>query len=407
MSPQRLCSTTARVFKLYTQVMVESSEMNQALNLNFYVALPLSQNTVAFQTRKLRALYLHIRTKTVKIILMSTTTQTKTKVKAIALLSGGLDSTLAAKVVQQQGVDVEALHLAAGFCKPAHSAAPDAFEMAETIGIKIHTLDRSKELLELVKNPQFGYGSNMNPCIDCRIQMLKIAAEFMRKVGAKFLITGEVLGQRPMSQRRDAINLIEKQAGLRGLILRPLSAKLFDPTLPELEGWVNRDELPVISGRSRKQQIEMALQLGITRYPSPAGGCTLTDPQFSVRLRDLLKHCDATLNDMELLKHGRHFRLDNRTKAIVGRNQQDNDDIASLAEDNDTVIEPVDFAGPSALLRGNRSEDNVRKAAGLVVLYSKARTQPAATVVVKHGSDSRNVTAAPMTPEEAQEMVIA
>lgn len=200
--------------------------------------------------------------------------------RAIALLSGGLDSTLATKVIVDQGIEVEAVNFLTVFCTcTTHGETCLASQKAvESLGIPLSVFNVSTEFLEIVKNPKHGYGSNMNPCIDCRIFMLKKAKALMEKSGASFLITGEVLGQRPMSQRRDAMRLTEKEAGLDGLILRPLSAKFLPVTIPEKEGWVNRESLLNFQGRSRKPQMELAAYFGIRDYPCPAGGCLLTDP---------------------------------------------------------------------------------------------------------------------------------
>jgi tRNA U34 2-thiouridine synthase MnmA/TrmU len=237
--------------------------------------------------------------------------------KAIALLSGGLDSTLAAKVVMQQGIELEALNFLTVFCTCTHrgESCLASQKAVDSLGIPLRVFNVSEEYLEVVKHPRHGYGSNMNPCIDCRIFMLRRAKAYMESVGASFIVTGEVLGQRPMSQRKDSMCLIEKEAGLEGSILRPLSAKFLPASIPEKEGWVDRERLLNIQGRSRKPQIKLADHFGIQDYPCPAGGCLLTDPGFSKRMRDLiLHHPDFSLNDVHLLKVGRHFRLSPKVK---------------------------------------------------------------------------------------------
>src|SRR4030043_1004028 len=223
--------------------------------------------------------------------------------KAIALLSGGLDSTLAARLVLDQGIELEALNFMTVFCTcPNKGATCLASQKAvETLGIPLKVFNVSEEYLNVVRNPKHGYGSNMNPCIDCRIFMLKKAKVYMEESGASFIITGEVLGQRPMSQRRDAMRLIEKEAGLEGLILRPLSAQFLPVTLPEKEIWINRETLLGIQGRSRKPQMKLADHYGIRDYPCPAGGCLLTDPQFANRMKDLMLYSpNFSLNDVHL-----------------------------------------------------------------------------------------------------------
>ncbi len=245
--------------------------------------------------------------------------------KAIALLSGGLDSTLAARLVLDQGIELEALNFMTVFCTCTNRGATclASQKAVETLGIPLRVFNVSEEYLNVVRNPKHGYGSNMNPCIDCRIFMLKKAKVYMEESGGSFIITGEVLGQRPMSQRRDAMRLIEKEAGLEGLILRPLSAQFLPITLPEREGWIDREKLLNIQGRSRKPQMKLAEQFNIRDYPCPAGGCLLTDPGFARRIRDLMEHqYDFSLNDVHLLKFGRHFRLSPKVKLVVGRNEE-------------------------------------------------------------------------------------
>ena len=330
------------------------------------------------------------------------------KIRAIALLSGGLDSMLAIKVIQEQGIEVEALNYVTAFCRCTSndSCKLEALKASEQLGVKIRVVNNSREFLEVVKAPKHGYGSNMNPCIDCRIQMFKDAAEYMRKSGAKFLITGEVLGQRPMSQRREAMRLIDRETGLAGLILRPLSARFLEPTIPEKEGWVDREKLPAIKGRSRKQQFQLADLLQIKDYPCPAGGCLLTDPEFAHRLRELMDHSELTLNEVHLLKVGRHFRIDPKTKAIVGRNEKDNEKLFTLSHDDDLLLDVPDVPGPLTLLRGNGSDENVSTAAALTVLYAHG-TEPM-PVQVKRGKtgDARIIQAAPASAELARRLII-
>ena len=240
--------------------------------------------------------------------------------KAITLLSGGLDSTLASKMVMDQGVELEAVNFLTVFCTCTHrgESCLASQKAVNRLGIPLRVFNVSDEYLDVVKHPKHGYGSHMNPCIDCRIFMLKKTQAYMKEIGASFIVTGEVLGQRPMSQRRDAMRLIEKEAELDGFILRPLSAKLLPATVPEKEGWVSREKLLDIQGRSRKPQMRLADHFGIQDYPCPAGGCLLTDPGFSMRLRDLALHePDFSLNDVHLLKTGRHFRLSPKGKLIV------------------------------------------------------------------------------------------
>lgn len=276
--------------------------------------------------------------------------------KAIILLSGGLDSTLAAYIAKEQQIELIALNFSSPFClcNKKGGCSCTAQSISEKLAIQIITVDKTKEILEAVKKPKYGYGSNMNPCIDCRIIMLKIAKEYMEKTGASFIITGEVLGQRPMSQRRHTLLLIEKEAGLEGWVVRPLSAKVLDETIPEKKGWVDRRKLLNISGRGRKEQMTLAKEFGINDYPCPSGGCLLTDPNFSRRLIDLMRYNpDFSLNDILLLKLGRHLRINQDYKLIVGRNEKENSYLINLRQRGDYLFSPhQDFAGPIGLGRG-------------------------------------------------------
>ncbi len=296
--------------------------------------------------------------------------------KAIALLSGGLDSTLAAKLVLDQGIELEAINFITLFCTCTSrgSSCLASQKAVENLKIPLKVFNVSQEFLEVVKHPKHGYGSNLNPCIDCRIFMLKKAKAYMEFSGASFIVTGEVLGQRPMSQRRETMRLIEKEAGLEGLILRPLSAKFLPITIPEREGWVDRERLLNIQGRSRKPQIYLAKQLGIKDYPCPAGGCLLTDPGFSKRLKDLMAYYpEFTLHDVHLLKFGRHFRLSPEVKLIVGRNEEENQKIRTFSQEGDILLKLANLPGPLSLLRGKIKQEEIEKAAAITVRYSKGK----------------------------------
>lgn len=296
--------------------------------------------------------------------------------RAIALLSGGLDSTLAAKVVMEQGIELEALNFLTVFCTCTNRGETclASQKAVENLGIPLRILNVSEEYLSVVKHPRHGYGKNMNPCIDCRIFMLRKTKAYMKEVGAAFIVTGEVLGQRPMSQRKDTMRMIEKEAGLEGFILRPLSAKVLPTTIPEKEGWVDREKLLNISGRSRKTQMELAEHFGIRDYPCPAGGCLLTDPGFAKRVKDLLLHNpDFSLNDVHLLKIGRHFRLSRMVKLVVGRNEEENRRIETFARSGDVLLKAVRYPGPVSLLRGETDEKEKGMAAAITAHYGKAK----------------------------------
>lgn len=297
--------------------------------------------------------------------------------KAIALLSGGLDSTLAVLTMLRQGVDITAVTFLTHFgcdITDSSSCSKDPFPAARKFGFEVKLCHLADKFIDIVKNPKYGHGKNMNPCIDCRILMLREAKDLMAMTGADFIITGEVLGQRPMSQRRDSFPVIDREAGLEGHVLRPLSARLMNPTIPEKTGLVKRDMLLGFSGRSRKPQMSLAREVGLTDYPMPAGGCLLTEPNYSYRLRELLDHKpEPSLNDLYLLRAGRHFRLSPECRAIVGRNETENQKIQSLTGEDDFLLAVEGVGSPVTLLAGKGCEDFIPMAASICARYSDAR----------------------------------
>lgn len=312
----------------------------------------------------------------------------KKRRKALALLSGGLDSTLAIKLMLDQGVMVEAISFVSPFCTCGDGSSCAAVGAASRLGVKLKLVSLGEEYLEVVKNPKYGYGKNMNPCVDCRIFMLKKAREYADETGADFLITGEVLGQRPKSQHLNAMTLIEREAGLQGKLLRPLSAKLLAETEVEQRSWVERDLLLDIQGRSRRRQMDLAEALGVIDYPCPAGGCLLTDPIFCTRLKDLITHEESLdLKSISLLKVGRQFRY-GPNKIIVGRNQEENRRLMELKSPEDLYLEVPDYGSPTTLLLGPESEETVRVAASITARYSDA---PQKRVKVKYGRKNLDV----------------
>lgn len=286
------------------------------------------------------------------------------KIKALGLLSGGLDSILAVKVIQEQGIEVTGISFETPFFGPERARMA-----ADRTGIPLIVLDITEIHLEMLKNPRYGYGKNMNPCIDCHALMLNCAGNKMQELGADFLFTGEVLGQRPMSQNRNSLHIVAKNSGFEQYILRPLSARLLPETLPETEGKVDRGMLLDINGRGRKRQMEMAGKWGIDFYVNPAGGCLLTDPGFSHRLKDLFNTGDYDIRNIKLLKSGRHFRQGEH-KIIAGRNKADNATLRSLARQDDLLITACDFPGALVMVPCGGDEECIRLAASICARYS-------------------------------------
>lgn len=294
--------------------------------------------------------------------------------RAIALVSGGLDSVLAAYVMHSQNIEVIPVYFHIPFCHVSKSdpnaSVSNVRSLISQIGLKLDVVDISSDFLRLINSPTHGFGANMNPCIDCKILMLKKAKSIMSDFGAFFVITGEVLGQRPMSQNKSSLRLIEEESGLEGLLVRPLSGKLMPATIPEEKGWIRREALLSMSGRSRKPQIELAKKIGLNGYPNPAGGCLLTDPEFSKRLKELIRNDDMNLENVQLLKFGRHFRLRHGTKIIVGRDERESNLLISLARPGDYLfMPPEDVAGPTCIGRGLFDEGLLNTALGIASYY--------------------------------------
>ncbi len=293
--------------------------------------------------------------------------------KAISLISGGLDSILAARLIMEQGIEVVGLHFRSPFSSRKDKAEGSmAARTAAELGIELITLEKGHEYFKILKNPKHGYGKNMNPCIDCRIFMLKQTHVVMKEIGAGFLVTGEVPGQRPMSQKKNTLRHIEKESGLEGFIVRPLSARHFDPTVPEREGVIEREKMLDIAGRGRTMQYALAEKYGLKEFNSPGGGCLLTDPIFSVKLRELFAHDrDFTAKDIDLLSVGRHFRFRDDTKLIIGRNSKENDKLRSLWSVPYTYFSPIDFTGPHAVLKGSMGSEIIEAVANIMARYGK------------------------------------
>ena len=292
---------------------------------------------------------------------------------AIALFSGGLDSILASRLILRQGIRVIAVKFVTPFFNYDQLLSPDyARQVGQDYGIEVRLVDISAEYFAMLRAPLHGYGKHFNPCLDCKILMMSKAREMMATVGASFLISGEVLGQRPMSQRRDALRVVERDAGCDGILLRPLCAKHLKPTQPELKGEVDREQLGDFSGRGRSAQIALAREMGVVDYPTPSGGCVLTDANVSARIRRYYAgHPTIRVEDMRLLVIGRGLDLPGGGWLVMGRGEAENDKVLALAGPLDTVLRLVDRPGPTALLRNLKEETDLALAARLVTRYGK------------------------------------
>lgn len=293
--------------------------------------------------------------------------------RALALFSGGLDSMIAIKLLTDQGIDVTALYIDIGF-----GSSEDRSELlkarAGMVGADFEIINAREQFVqEILFNPKYGYGKNFNPCIDCHGNMFRIAKALLPKYDASFIITGEVIGQRPMSQRHEAIKNVTKLAGDEegGLILRPMSAKLMTPTIAENEGWVDREKLLGIEGRSREVQLRLAKEYGFEEYESPGGGCLLTESSFEKKIRDIMIHDTFTTADIDLLKAGRHLRLPEGAKLVIGRNSDDNEKLKKIENDKYVFARAVDITGPLSLLSKDASEADKKLAAKLILTYTK------------------------------------
>lgn len=329
--------------------------------------------------------------------------QTTRQIRALGLCSGGLDSILSALVLKDQGIDVTWVSFETPFFN-----ADAARKASKQTGIPLMVKDITPVYLEMMKAPRAGFGKNMNPCMDCHTLMFSQAARIMKEDGFDFLFSGEVMGQRPKSQTKNALRYVEKNSGIDGWILRPLSARLLPETRAEKEGLVDRDKLLDISGRSRKVQMALAESFGITEYPSPAGGCLLTDKGFSQRLRDLLyvQETEDTAQ-LHLLRAGRHFRLDQGCKLVVGRNRGDNEHIMTWYDPKVHVrLRHAEMSGPDALLFGTIEEAHILEAARITAGYTKAKPGTPSKVTLFEGEEKREVTVTTPEPGSFKELMI-
>ena len=307
------------------------------------------------------------------------------KGRAFSLLSGGLDSLLATRLIMEQGIEVTALHFITPFFGYQKKGQEEWYQESwkPLYGLQTRIIDVSDEYFRVLRHPRYGYGKNFNPCIDCKIFFLSKAKALMEEEKADFLVTGEVLGQRPMSQRRDTMRVVERDSGTEGFLLRPLCARVLKPTRPELEGLVAREKLLGMTGRSRKPQMELAERMGIRHYPAPAGGCLLTDPELANRIRKLFAQSPTiTVNETLLLQVGRHFQLAEDLFLVVGRREEENNRLIELSREGDVFLKVHAIPGPLGLLRGRGEESRLGLAASIVARYSKAKERDRVEVEV-------------------------
>lgn len=325
------------------------------------------------------------------------------KVRALGLCSGGLDSILAALVLRRQGIEVEWVTFETPFF-----SAQKASRAAQITGIPLTIKNITASYVEMLKNPPCGYGQHMNPCMDCHVLMFKHAGEIMKNKGFDFLFSGEVVGQRPMSQTKSSLRYVEKNSGFDGLILRPLCAKRLPETIPEINGLVKRGDFLDISGRSRKPQIELAIKFGIDDYPAPAGGCLLCDKIFSLRLKDLFNHRETcSERELHLLKYGRHFRLNEKVKIIVGRTEKDNENILKYYHPAaDTLVKVKNFPGPITLLPHTDNRESIGLAASICAGYSKSKGGTPVDVSIKTPSTHEIITVDEIPPSDVRHLMI-
>lgn len=333
--------------------------------------------------------------------------------KAIALISGGLDSLLAAKIILEQNIHVEGINFYTGFCVEGHTHAirnqdkqkqkrNNALWVAEQLGIKLHIVDVIDEYKDILTNPKHGYGANLNPCLDCKGFMVRKAHEWILENNFDFIITGEVIGQRPMSQRKETMPVIAHESGANDLLLRPLCAQLLPETLPEKNGWVNREKLLAFNGRNRKPQMALAKKFGFNDYAQPAGGCCfLTDPSYASKLGDLWQargNKNYDLDDIILLKVGRHIRPDKDIKIIIARDEGETNFLSGYRK-RFTRLQAISHTGPLALIDGNASAANIKLAAQLTARYGKGRMAEQVTFEIHDTTGAkRELTVSPMSP---------
>ncbi len=322
--------------------------------------------------------------------------------KAIALYSGGLDSTLAIALIERLGIEVQPIIYTSPF---GDRHGPEGWQkkadqVRREFQKELLMIPFDEELIGLVKQPHFGWGKHLNPCIDCHLQMLRKSRQVLKEQGADFVITGEVLGQRPMSQNKAALELIDRECGLEGLLLRPLSAKVLSPTIPEQKGWVDRTQLLDLQGRSRKPQLALARAWGLQHYGSPAGGCLLTDEHFSKKVKNLMEADMLEPSNVWWIQPGRYFNLNEQCKLMVARNEDECRRLEELVHPQDIVLKPKSVPGPTAVLRGSGCRAFVQQAGDIVGYFSK--TSEGCDVLVTFPGEVEEVTIITRAMDEAQ-----
>ena len=324
------------------------------------------------------------------------------KASGLSLFSGGLDSILAVCVLRDQGVHVEGVVFKSPFFK-----IESAKRSAEEMGLKLHVVDFTTDILELVNDPPHGFGGNLNPCIDCHALMIRRAGAMMSEMGYDFVATGEVLNQRPMSQRRQALGIVEKSSGLKGRLLRPLSALHLEPTIPEQEGIIDRERLLNLQGRNRKPQLELAKKFELKSFPSPAGGCLLTEKGFCSRLGDMIKHEGVEKERLAwMLLTGRHLRLPGGSKCVVGRNSRDNVSLKKQCRDEDTLLYTVNIPGPTALMPLDCTDEDLRLAASICASYGDHGDREEVVVGVCKGGSSEDISVPVISRDEFKDFIL-
>lgn len=316
--------------------------------------------------------------------------------KAIALFSGGLDSTLAMKLIIDQGVEILAVNINTGFGSTKDRLS-HMQSMCEQVGAELKIIDiQSEYLQDVLFDPKHGYGKNFNPCIDCHAKMFAVAKRIMEAEGASFLISGEVMGQRPMSQNKDALQTVLNESNCEGLLLRPMSAKMLEPTIAEIEGWVDREKLEGITGRNRERQLELAREIGLENFESPGGGCLLTDENFGKKMFDFIKYDKFEVKDIPVMKFGRHLRLSEGAKLVVGRNKEENEHLQNIDNDKYYHIKTVGIPGPHALLSKSATQKDKNLASKIILTYCK--TNPQNSYVLDY--DGEEVEASPLASRD-------